>query len=140
MARQGYGAVGCVETTKNPIRLANALFEHGQHTTGMLVGKNADNLAQKYGLDTVTNSAFTTPFRKDYWEKVISSEYQDTDSQMGTVGAVVLIVTAALLQVDPLEGPLVRAVVGLATQRCWALGFTPTKSSVLYAAVLAIRS
>jgi beta-aspartyl-peptidase (threonine type) len=56
----------------------------------MLVGKNADNLAQKYGLDTVANSAFTTPFRKAYWEKVISSEYQDTDSQMGTVGAVVL--------------------------------------------------
>lgn len=56
----------------------------------MLVGKDADDLAQKYGLDTVPNSAFTTPFREAYWKKVMSSERQDMDSQIGTVGAVVL--------------------------------------------------
>ncbi|KAK2590538.1 hypothetical protein QQS21_011788 [Conoideocrella luteorostrata] len=39
-----YGAVGCVETTKNPIHVANALLEHGPHT--MLVGRAADEMAK----------------------------------------------------------------------------------------------
>ncbi|KAI9663920.1 MAG: hypothetical protein M1821_007411 [Bathelium mastoideum] len=83
-----YGAVGCVEKTKNPILLASALLEQGPHA--MLVGQAADKMAKERGLDAVDNSHFTTPFRKTHWERVTQSGEGGPDTQMGTVGAIVL--------------------------------------------------
>ncbi|KAM0563573.1 hypothetical protein ACHAPJ_001297 [Fusarium lateritium] len=83
-----YAAVGCIQTTKNPIAAANALLERGSHT--MLVGSGADEAAREFGLETVPNSYFTTPFRRAYWHQVVEKGLQQTGSEMGTVGAIVL--------------------------------------------------
>ncbi|TAQ88668.1 hypothetical protein B7494_g2993 [Chlorociboria aeruginascens] len=84
----GYRAVGCIETTKNPILLAKALLDVGPHT--MLVGRGADSMAETLGLDTVANSYFTTDLRKDYWERTVSLREQEAELLTGTVGAIVL--------------------------------------------------
>ncbi|KUL89395.1 hypothetical protein ZTR_04440 [Talaromyces verruculosus] len=81
-----YGAVGLLETTKNPIRLANELLEHAPHT--IMVGTAADDTAKKLGLETVPNSSFSTAFRKGLWERSKSNKIVSGGN--GTVGAVVL--------------------------------------------------
>ncbi|PCG93817.1 Aminoacyl-tRNA synthetase, class II (D/K/N) [Penicillium occitanis (nom. inval.)] len=85
-ASKTYGAVGLLETTKNPIRLANELLEHGPHT--IMVGTAADDMAKKLGLETVPNSYFSTAFRKGLWER--SKGNKIVSGANGTVGAVVL--------------------------------------------------
>ncbi|KAF5019627.1 hypothetical protein F66182_8373 [Fusarium sp. NRRL 66182] len=83
-----YAAVGGVQATKNPIAAANALLERGSHT--MLVGSGADEAAREFGLETVPNSYFTTPFRRAYWHQVVEQGLPQLGSEMGTVGAIVL--------------------------------------------------
>ncbi|EEA25265.1 L-asparaginase, putative [Talaromyces marneffei ATCC 18224] len=85
-ATKAYGAVGLLETTKNPIRLANELLENGPHT--IIVGRAADDLAKELGLETVPNSYFTTPFRITLSER--SKGKKIVSGGSGTVGAVVL--------------------------------------------------
>jgi L-asparaginase / beta-aspartyl-peptidase len=85
-ASKTYGAVGLLETTKNPIRLANELLEHGPHT--IMVGTAADDMAKKLGLEKVPNSYFSTAFRKGLWER--SKGNKIVSGANGTVGAVVL--------------------------------------------------
>ena len=72
--------------TKNPIRAANILLEHGPHC--MLVGVPADDMAKKMGLEIVPNQHFTTAFRQAFFEKRRQASREDWN--LGTVGAVVL--------------------------------------------------
>ena len=60
-----YRAVASLQRTKNPVRLARALLP--KQVPALLVGKTADELAEKLGLEVVPNSYFTTEKREQYW-------------------------------------------------------------------------
>ncbi|KAK2005981.1 N-terminal nucleophile aminohydrolase [Colletotrichum eremochloae] len=64
-----YRAAVCLQTTKNPIKLARAMLDQGA----------------SLGLDVVPNSFFATERRMSYWRKK-----QSEVPEHGTVGAVVL--------------------------------------------------
>lgn len=82
-----YRAVAGLQATRNPIRLASAMLS--MSSPAFLFGKTADNLAVNMGLETVDNSYFTTPKRKQYWESQIA-KVRSLAEDHGTAGCVVL--------------------------------------------------
>lgn len=75
------GAVAGVTTVKNPIRLARLVREKTRHV--MLAGEGAEVFATSVGVERVPNSYFSTPNRREAWEKKRSYS-------KGTVGCVAL--------------------------------------------------
>jgi len=73
------GAVGAVSSVVNPIRLARAILDHGQHV--LLVGAGAERFAREAGLPTAPPAYFITRRQQ---ERTRAKQAQEP----GTVGAV----------------------------------------------------
>lgn len=82
-----YRAVASLQRTKNPVRLARALLP--KQVPALLVGRTADELAEKMGLDVVENSYFTTEKREQYWRANVHKA-RSLPEDHGTAGCVVL--------------------------------------------------
>lgn len=87
------GAVGGVQTIKNPILAARAVMEKSEHV--MLVGKGAETFAAEQGIEMVEPSYFFTQRRWDSLQRLLESEPEKSeldhnDRKHGTVGAVAL--------------------------------------------------
>lgn len=99
------GAVAGVTTIKNPILAANAVLHNSAHV--MMIGKGAEEFAEKQGLEIVAPSYFKTEERWKSLQKVLEKDKEKTeldhdtktqayvpfnfvDEKFGTVGAVAL--------------------------------------------------
>ncbi|WP_334126507.1 isoaspartyl peptidase/L-asparaginase [Empedobacter brevis] len=99
------GAVAGVTTIKNPILAAKAVLQNSAHV--MMIGKGAEEFAEKQGLEIVAPSYFKTEERWKSLQKVLEKDKEkmeldhDTktqayvpfnfvDEKFGTVGAVAL--------------------------------------------------
>ncbi|WP_312314612.1 isoaspartyl peptidase/L-asparaginase family protein [Empedobacter brevis] len=99
------GAVAGVTTIKNPILAANAVLQNSAHV--MMIGKGAEEFAEKQGLEIVAPSYFKTEERWKSLQKVLEKDKEKTeldhdtktqayvpfnfvDEKFGTVGAVAL--------------------------------------------------
>lgn len=99
------GAVAGVTTIKNPITAAKTVLRNSAHV--MMVGKGAEEFAQKQGLELVDPSYFKTKERWNSLQKVIEKDkdkmeldhdaktqayvpFNFVDEKFGTVGAVAL--------------------------------------------------
>jgi beta-aspartyl-peptidase (threonine type) len=107
------GAVAGVKRIRNPVLLARAVMQHGEHV--MLCGEGAERFAEQQGLEFVDAGHFHTDARYEQWLRVRGREGMalldhdaatlaaqarvaeaaehpplDPDSKMGTVGAVAL--------------------------------------------------
>lgn len=87
------GAVGGVQTIRNPILAARAVMEKSEHV--MLVGQGAEAFAKEMGLTQEDSSYFFTQHRWDALQNILQSEPESTeldhaDRKHGTVGAVAL--------------------------------------------------
>ena len=103
------GAVACVKTLRNPILAARAVMQDGRHV--LLVGEGAEVFARNAGLEIVTPDYYFTEARHAQWQRALAegksglldhdaqnlaatfatpAEPIDTDTKMGTVGAVAL--------------------------------------------------
>jgi L-asparaginase / beta-aspartyl-peptidase len=84
------GAVGAVQTIRNPILAAKAIMDDGRHV--FLVGKGAESFALSRGVDTISPSYFITPYRLESYKKTLDShlEREFPLQSKGTVGAVAL--------------------------------------------------
>jgi beta-aspartyl-peptidase (threonine type) len=82
------GAVAGITATRNPIRLARRVMEHGQHV--FLAGKGADQFSREQGLEQAAPEWFATPERRRQLEERNSKAagWFDIDLKYGTVGAV----------------------------------------------------
>lgn len=87
------GAVAGLQTTRNPILAALAVMEKTEHV--LLCGSDADSFAASVGLEQVTNTFFSTEFRRLQWEQVKGTNQIALDHSLsvgatkkGTVGAV----------------------------------------------------
>jgi L-asparaginase / beta-aspartyl-peptidase len=82
------GAVGAVQTIRNPILAAKAIMDEGRHV--FLVGKGAESFALSQGVDTISPTYFITPERWESYEKTRNSrlEREFPLQPKGTVGAV----------------------------------------------------
>ncbi len=92
---QNAGAVGGVQTVKNPILAARAVMEKSDHV--LLTGAGADEFAKEQGLAVVTPDYFYTQRRWDALQKVLKkgnptgqAASEEDDYKFGTVGAVAL--------------------------------------------------
>ncbi len=75
-----------MRSTRNPVKAARRVLESGRHT--FIAGPAADEFAKNCGLEQVPNSHFNTEHRRTQTHIPLPSE--DSDSNFGTVGAVVL--------------------------------------------------
>ena len=99
------GAVAGVTTIKNPILVAKAVLQNSAHV--MMIGKGAEEFAEKQGLEIVAPSYFKTEERWKSLQKVLEKDKEKTeldhdtktqayvpfnfvDEKFGTVGAVAL--------------------------------------------------
>ncbi|MGU9939829.1 isoaspartyl peptidase/L-asparaginase family protein [Empedobacter brevis] len=99
------GAVAGVTTIKNPILAAKAVLHNSAHV--MMIGKGAEEFAEKQGLEIVAPSYFKTEERWKSLQKVLEKDKEKTeldhdtktqayvpfnfvDEKFGTVGAVAL--------------------------------------------------
>ncbi|QES93035.1 isoaspartyl peptidase/L-asparaginase [Empedobacter brevis] len=99
------GAVAGVTTIKNPILAAKAVLQNSAHV--MMIGKGAEEFAEKQGLEIVAPSYFKTEERWKSLQKVLEKDKEKTeldhdtktqayvpfnfvDEKFGTVGAVAL--------------------------------------------------
>jgi len=85
------GAVSGIKTIKNPIRAARIVLEKSPHV--MLYGEGAERFASENGMETVENSYFTTPARKEIWKAINQGKSESgklEPSKFGTVGCVAL--------------------------------------------------
>lgn len=73
------GAVAGVRTVKNPVSLARLVMTQTRHV--LLAGEGAEQFAGEQKVERVENSYFSTPARRQDWEKARSK---------GTVGCVAL--------------------------------------------------
>ncbi|MFK8103358.1 MAG: isoaspartyl peptidase/L-asparaginase family protein [Saprospiraceae bacterium] len=92
---QNAGAVGGVQTVKNPILAARAVMEKSDHV--LLTGAGADEFAKEQGLELVAPDYFYTQRRWDALQKVLKKgnptgqvASEEDDYKFGTVGAVAL--------------------------------------------------
>jgi beta-aspartyl-peptidase (threonine type) len=77
------GAVGAVRTVRNPILLARAVMETGQHV--LLVGAGAEQFAREQGLPEISQERLITDRQRQRWQ---SARIQGGSGGVGTVGAV----------------------------------------------------
>lgn len=91
------GAIAGVSHIKNPINLAFKVMTRSKHV--LLDGAGAENFALEQGLDTVSESYFITPRRRDQVKAIKKEEAQKSavyydpilkTKKMGTVGCVAL--------------------------------------------------
>lgn len=82
-ADRSAGAVACVRTTKNPVRLARALLDEADQL--MLCGNAADRFAATNGLEQVDPDYFITEVQRQRRRATIGRKL---DHDSGTVGAV----------------------------------------------------
>jgi L-asparaginase / beta-aspartyl-peptidase len=101
-SNQMAGAVGGVQTIKNPVKLARAVMEKSPHV--LLTGRGAEQFGVENGIETAKPDWFFTQERYDYWQKmkaetaekpikpVKSSNIMQNDHRwkFGTVGCVAL--------------------------------------------------
>jgi beta-aspartyl-peptidase (threonine type) len=96
-ATQRAGAVGCVTTVKNPIRLARTVMEKSPHV--FLTGRGAEIFAAENGFAQTDPQWFFTQERWDALQKIRADEKLKgptgqhnnlPDSKFGTVGCVAL--------------------------------------------------
>jgi len=82
------GAVAGVTRTRNPVSLARAVMEHGQHV--FLSGPGADRFSIERGLEQVDPAWFATTERRRQLEELRAHRLSafDLDVKYGTVGAV----------------------------------------------------
>ncbi|MDB5698644.1 MAG: iaaA [Alphaproteobacteria bacterium] len=82
------GAVANVSGTKNPISLARAVMEQGDHV--FLGGKGADQFSREQGLEQVGPDYFSTQERRRQLDELKAREHSafDTEVKYGTIGAV----------------------------------------------------
>lgn len=89
-ASRAAGAVACVRGVRNPIALARAVLEDGQHV--LLVGAGAERFAREQGVAFAEPSWFVTEERRAELESARSggrvSLDRDEPGAFGTVGAV----------------------------------------------------
>ncbi|MCW1383342.1 isoaspartyl peptidase/L-asparaginase [Novosphingobium sp. KCTC 2891] len=87
-ATRAAGAVAGITHTKNPVRLARAVMEHGPHV--FLSGAGAEDFARDHGVEQVDPDWFATPERWRQLEEMKSKSlgWFDADLKYGTVGAV----------------------------------------------------
>ena len=85
-----FGGVTCTTRTRNPIRAARAVMEHGAHV--LLAGEGADAFSEAQGCAMVDNSHFSTAWRAEQLAaaRALGTLTLDHGSKMGTVGAVAL--------------------------------------------------
>jgi beta-aspartyl-peptidase (threonine type) len=81
------GAVAGARTVKNPISLARLVMTKTRHV--LLAGDGAEEFATRMQVERVENSYFSTPERREEWQKVRNNR-QDSSSKQGTVGCVAL--------------------------------------------------
>lgn len=74
------GAVALVRAVRQPIRLARAVMEHGQHV--LLAGPAADAFAGAHGVETCRPEDLVTDDQRRRWEQ------RRADGSAGTVGAI----------------------------------------------------
>lgn len=86
-ASGAYGAVACLEKTKNPIDGAAAVLKAGRHA--FIVGSAADDFARDSGLPMVSNDYFTTEDALLHWRER-SNTLSMSGVDLETVGAVAL--------------------------------------------------
>jgi beta-aspartyl-peptidase (threonine type) len=99
------GAVGCVSRVRRPVRAARAVMEHTEHV--LLVGAGAEAVAQRLGLEMVSNDYFSTDARRQQLHRALAAGQAvldhdgaslasdppaplDEGRKFGTVGAVAL--------------------------------------------------
>lgn len=82
------GAVAGATATKNPIRLARRVMEHGQHV--FLSARGADRFSREQGLEQAGPEWFATPERRRQLDELRArgTSSFDVDLKYGTVGAV----------------------------------------------------
>ncbi len=89
-ATRAAGAVACVRTVRNPIRLARAILDDGRHV--LLAGDGAERFARERGLACVANEWFVTAASRAELASAQSegrvSLDRDEPGATGTVGAV----------------------------------------------------
>ena len=81
------GAVNSVSYVKNPIQLARAVLDQGQHV--YLAGEGALEFALQQGLDVVAPDYFKTDKTRQEWLEIVQ-QTQAEPKQQDTVGAVAL--------------------------------------------------
>lgn len=69
-----------------PVEAARAVLEDGRHV--LLAGEGADAFAAARGLAGIDPQAWTTPFRRDQWERARARGAGTGSASGGTVGAV----------------------------------------------------
>lgn len=84
------GAVTGVTRTRNPISLARAVMEKGEHV--FLSDDGAGEFARQMGLEQVSPGYFATPYRRQQLDELKSSNVTalEVEYKYGTVGAVAL--------------------------------------------------
>lgn len=86
------GAVAGVRTIKSPIALARLVMERSPHV--MLSGTGAEEFADAFELERVSNDYFTTPNRKSAWrfwrDQQGAKVSRSIEERSGTVGAVAI--------------------------------------------------
>lgn len=92
---QNAGAVGGVQTIRNPIRAARAVLEKSDHV--LLTGKGAEEFATAQGCNSVDPKYFHTDRRWESLQRAIKKEQKigsytevSEDEKFGTVGVVAL--------------------------------------------------
>ncbi|MBI3247747.1 MAG: isoaspartyl peptidase/L-asparaginase [Deltaproteobacteria bacterium] len=82
------GAVGAVRTVQNPILLARAIMQEGQHV--FLVGTGAEEFARTHDIPEITPEQLITERQRQRWQSA------QTQGEPGTVGAVAFDTTGHL--------------------------------------------
>jgi L-asparaginase / beta-aspartyl-peptidase len=76
------GAVGAVETIRNPIRVARAVME--QTPQVYFVGYGAERFARDNGFEPIDNAALVSPRERQRFEEARASDAAGMDAQPGT--------------------------------------------------------
>jgi len=89
----GAGAVCSVKHIQNPIQLSRMVMERSEHV--LLNGEGAEEFARLQGVSFVSNSFFSTDFRRQQLEEArlagkVQLDHADKEKKFGTVGAVAL--------------------------------------------------
>ena len=85
------GAVGAVQSVKNPISFARKIMDKSDHV--FLVAEEAERYAQENDIPLLDNAYFSTDYRRKQFLKVAESggtalDHSDQDTKRSTVGAV----------------------------------------------------
>lgn len=127
------GAVSLVKTIRNPISAARQVMQHTPHN--YLIGGQVEALADKAGLERVTNDYYDTPHRREQLDRILHTNTVALDHNVTTTKEEVKDKTGTVGCVCMLHGHVAAATStgGMTNKMSGRIGDTPIIGAGTYA-------